>query len=64
MRKLAESTTRVNVRVPSGVAEWLAKKAKANGMTISDQMRHFIIDAKVAEDIIMQGMAQKGNAKK
>jgi len=53
MRKIAESVTRVNVKVPSGVADWLKAKATSNGMSLSDQMRHLIIDAKACEDALV-----------
>lgn len=52
MRKIAEEVVRFNCRLPKLLADWLGKKAEENGLTLSEQIRHMLIDAKSAEDFL------------
>lgn len=52
MRKIAEEITRFNCRLPKPVADWVGEKAKAHGVTLSEEVRHILMDAKAGEDFI------------
>lgn len=52
MRKLAEEIVRFNCRLPKPLADWLGEKASQNGLTLSEQIRHMLIDAKSGEDFL------------
>lgn len=52
MRKLAEEIVRFNCRLPKPLADWLGEKAGQNGLSLSEQIRHMLIDAKSGEDFL------------
>jgi hypothetical protein len=52
MRKIANEVVRFNARLPKVVADWLGSRAKSHGITLSEELRHLIIEAKTADDII------------
>ena len=54
MRKLSEEVVRFNCRLPKAVADWLGELAKRNGVTLSEQVRHTLIEVKSGEDFITQ----------
>lgn len=54
MRKLAEEVVRFNCRLPKVVADWVGEKAKNNGVTLSEEVRHMLIDVKSGEDFLKQ----------
>lgn len=57
MRKIADETVRFNARIPKPVADWLGNRAKSHGITLSEELRHLIIEAKTADDIIKHSAA-------
>lgn len=59
MRKIAEEVVRFNCRLPKPIADWLGAKAAKNGITLSEQVRHQLMDTKAAEDIIVETMQRK-----
>lgn len=54
MRKLAEEVVRFNCRLPKVVADWVGDRAKKNGVTLSEEVRHMLIDAKSGEDFLKE----------
>jgi len=54
MRKLAEEVVRFNCRLPKVVADWVGDRAKKNGVTLSEEVRHMLIDAKAGEDFLKE----------
>lgn len=52
MRKIANEVVRFNARLPKAVADWLGARAKNHGISLSEELRHLIIEAKTADDII------------
>lgn len=54
MRKLAEEVVRFNCRLPKVVADWVGERAKKNGVTLSEEVRHMLIDAKAGEDFLKE----------
>lgn len=52
MRKISEQITRFNCRLPKPVADWVGEKAKVHGVTLSEEVRHILMDAKAGEDFI------------
>lgn len=53
MRKLAEEVVRFNCRLPKPLADWLGEKAVHSGLSLSEQIRHVLIDAKSGEDFLL-----------
>lgn len=60
MRKLADKVERVNVKVPAPIAGWLKIKAKNHGLTLSEQVRHVLIEVKSAEELLHDMKVTKG----
>lgn len=54
MRKLGQETSRISIRLPKPVGQWLNQKAKANGLTLSDQLRHLVIEVKAADELFQK----------
>lgn len=54
MRKLADEVVRFNCRLPKPVADWIGERAKKNGVTLSEEVRHMLIDAKAGEDFLKE----------
>lgn len=52
MRKLAEEVVRFNCRLPKPLADWLGEKAVQSGLSLSEQIRHMLIDTKSGEDFL------------
>jgi DNA polymerase III delta subunit len=52
LKKLSEEVVRFNCRLPKAVADWIGSKAKEHGVTLSEELRHMIMDQKSAEDFI------------
>lgn len=59
MRKVSEEVVRFNCRLPKAIADWLGENAKRNGVTLSEQVRHTLIEVKSGEDFV-ESFALKG----
>lgn len=49
MRKLSDEVVRFNCRLPKPVADWIGERANKNGVTLSEEVRHMLIDARAGE---------------
>jgi len=56
MRKLSQIVVRVNCRMPKPLADWLKAKSDKNGLTLSEQVRHLLIDQKTGEDFLKRAI--------
>lgn len=56
MKKLAEEVVRFNARLPKVVADWVGAKAKAAGVTLSEEVRIILMDAKAGEDFLIENV--------
>lgn len=52
MRKLSDEVVRFNCRLPKPLADWLGERAAQNGLSLSELIRHILIDVKSGEDFI------------
>lgn len=54
MRKLSKETSRISIRLPKPVGDWLNEKAVGNGLTLSEQLRHIVIEVKAADELLLK----------
>lgn len=52
MQKVAEKVTRFNCRLPNAIADWLGERAKGHGVTLSEEVRHILMEVKTGEELI------------
>lgn len=64
MRKLAEETERLNVRLPKAIIDWLGAKARKHNCSLSDEVRYIFTETKIMDDACIKIINQRAECLK